>query len=609
VSKFQQRVFGKYTLLEHIAVGGMAEIFKAKTLGYGGFEKVLAIKRLHPQYSDDHNFVKMLVDEAKIAVLLQHSNIVQILDLGRIGRHYYIAMEFVEGRDLFQVLRLLHQNDWQMPIQAAAYVISNISQGLYFAHTQTHPATGKPLNVVHRDVSPQNVLLSWAGEVKLADFGIVKADQRSTVTEAGVIKGKFYYMSPEQARGTDVDARSDVFSAGIVLFEALTSRPLYDDAESETLLEQVQNGPSRRPSDIRKDIPQELEDICMKALQVKPADRYQDALELSRALANFLMTQGAAYTSADFGNYLVELYREPTNDDLLDQAHTDEVPIEDTVEDTDAAAILHLTSDDSSLVIGTPPANVSFDGRDTDLHASKSGISAGRPKQDPPQIDDAHRSVAGEVSMLNMEKTAAISIHDLKMAAVQIKTTQPEKKIPVVQQKSQRRPSSSPPVTPGKQHNKKLSLGEQTEMRLKMALTAVVVAIICVIIAIAYVLAAPIELPPIPRQMKSNEVATQPLPAPTSPTKNPVATPTGKTEPVKINPESGAESAQIKIVTQLPNQRYRLYLNGKLIPVEKDLIAVPAGRHTIRARLRPQGSWTADQVVEVNSGAKITVKL
>ena len=152
-------------------------------------------------------------------------------------------------------------------------------------------------------------------------------------------------------------------------------------------------------------------------------------------------------------------------------------------------------------------------------------------------------------------------------------------------------------------------MGEQTEMRLKMALTAVAVAIVCVIIAIAYVLVAPIELPPIPKQMKSNVVANKLVAPPTSPTKEPPTAPTRKTESVKNTPKSGAESAHIKIVTQLPNQRYRLYLNGKLIPVKKDLIAVPAGRHTIRAKLRPQGSWTADQVVEVNSGAKITVKL
>ena len=315
MSQYQSRVFGQYTLIEKIASGGMAEIWLATTRGFGGFEKSLVIKRLHPHYSDDHQFVKMLVDEAKITVQLQHSNIVQIFDLGRVGGQYYIAMEYVKGHDLFAVLRELHQTDLQMPVEAAAYIAAQSCHGLHYAHCMRDAQTGQPLEIVHRDISPQNILLSWAGEVKIADFGIVKAAQRSTHTEAGIIKGKFYYMSPEQSLGIDIDWRSDIFSAGIVLFETLTASPMYDDTTSTTLMEKVQRGTTKRPSEYRDDIPPELERICIKALETDRHQRYQSALEMGRDLSNFLVTRDRSFTKVDLGEFLQSLFSEGTATD------------------------------------------------------------------------------------------------------------------------------------------------------------------------------------------------------------------------------------------------------------------------------------------------------
>ena len=167
----QEKTFGKYTLLQRIATGGMAEVFRVRTSGVGGFEKTLAIKRLHTQLSQDKNFIQMLVDEAKITVLLQHPGIVQILDFGEIDGQYFIAMEFVDGPDLYQVLHALHQTGRQLSTQAVCFIISEICHGLHYAHCQIDPAGGTPLGIIHRDVSPQNILLSWAGAVKIADFG------------------------------------------------------------------------------------------------------------------------------------------------------------------------------------------------------------------------------------------------------------------------------------------------------------------------------------------------------------------------------------------------------------------------------------------------------
>ncbi len=289
--------FGQYTLLRRIAVGGMAEVYVAKTGGVAGFEKLVALKVIHPRFSEDEHFTQMLVEEAKIAVLLTHVNIAQTFDLGMIEDTYYIAMELIEGADAYRVMRRCAELKKAIPIDVATFVVAEMCSGLDYAHRKRDPNTGTALNIVHRDISPQNVLISGAGEVKIVDFGIAKAASRSSQTEVGVIKGKYYYMSPEQAWGDPMDHRSDVFSTGVVLYELLTGRMLYQDADVPTLLDKVRKAEIPRPETRRPSIPRPLSDIVMKALHKRPEDRWSSASEMGQALHQFLYSVSPTFSA------------------------------------------------------------------------------------------------------------------------------------------------------------------------------------------------------------------------------------------------------------------------------------------------------------------------
>ncbi len=290
--------FGPYTLLRRLAVGGMAEVYVAKTDGLGGFEKQVALKVIHPRFSEDEHFIQMLVEEAKISVLLTHVNIGQTLNLGVVDGIYYIAMEFIEGADAYRVMRRCAELKKAIPIDVAAFIAAETCNGLDFAHRKRDPETGLPLQIIHRDVSPQNILISFNGEVKIVDFGIAKAASRSTQTEVGVIKGKYYYMSPEQAWGDPMTLTSDVFSTGVVLYELLTGRMLYADADVPTLLDKVRKAEIPRPETRRPSIPRELSDIVMKALAKNSEDRFASAAEMGEALLAFLYSVSPTFTSA-----------------------------------------------------------------------------------------------------------------------------------------------------------------------------------------------------------------------------------------------------------------------------------------------------------------------
>ena len=303
------RDLGTYTLLKRLAVGGMAEVYVAKTKGIGGFEKHVAVKVIHPRYSEDEHFVQMLVEEAKISVLLTHVNIAQTFDLGRHGEQYYIVMEYIEGADAYRVMRKSAEQKRAMPIDVVTYAVAEMCNGLDYAHRK-RATDGSPLNIVHRDISPQNVLVSFSGEVKLVDFGIAKAASRSEQTEAGVIKGKYYYMSPEQAWGDPMDHRSDIFSTGVVLYELLTGRMLYTDDNIVVLLDKVRKADIAPPEKRRPSIPKELSDIVMKALSKSPDDRYQSAQELAQALSNFLYNANPTFSAARLGELMGQLFPE-----------------------------------------------------------------------------------------------------------------------------------------------------------------------------------------------------------------------------------------------------------------------------------------------------------
>ncbi len=275
--------FGKYSLIRKIGTGGMAEVFLARTVVAQGLNKTLVIKKIHTAYARSRQFVTMFVDEAKIALGLNHPNIIQVFDFGAVADTYFLAMEYVEGMDLLRLLQEAAKARQRLPYGISAYIVQQLAKGLDYAHRKTDEF-GQPLGIVHRDISPQNVLLSWDGGVKIVDFGIARA--RDVHEEQGVIKGKFAYMSPEQARGEPVDCRSDVFAAGIVLFELVCARPLFHGKGKEAL-EMVKSGAIPRPKDFAPELPDSLERVILKALAFHRSDRYQTARDLQHDLGRF----------------------------------------------------------------------------------------------------------------------------------------------------------------------------------------------------------------------------------------------------------------------------------------------------------------------------------
>ncbi len=295
--------FGKYYLLERINVGGMAEVFKAKAFGVEGFERLLAVKRILPNIAEDEEFITMFIDEAKIAVQLNHANIAQIFDLGKVDDSYFIALEFIHGKDLRGIFDRCRASGENMPIAQACFVIMKVCEGLDYAHNK-RDASGRELGLVHRDVSPQNVLISYEGEVKLIDFGIAKAAGKASKTQAGILKGKFGYMSPEQVRGLPLNRGSDIFSVGIVLYELLTGERLFIGESDFSTLEKVRNVEILPPSTYNRKIPEELERIVLKTLAKDPEDRYQHAIDLHDELQAFMYTAGEFYSRKDLAAWM-----------------------------------------------------------------------------------------------------------------------------------------------------------------------------------------------------------------------------------------------------------------------------------------------------------------
>ena len=278
--------FGKYFLTERVAVGGMAEIFRAKLLE-GDTKQPIVVKQILPQYARNAEFIKMFVDEAKIAVSLNHRNIVAVYELGRVAQVYYMAMEFVQGRNLAEILEEGAQRRMLIPVTDAVFIAAEICKGLDYAHRKPD-ASGESLGVVHRDVSPPNIMISFGGEVKLTDFGIAKARHKLAMTQVGVIKGTYGYMSPEQVAGQPVGRHTDIFSCGILLHEMLTGQRLFADSSDLAALERVRSAQAAPPSTVNPRVPKELDTIVLKALALSSADRYQYANEFQMDLLGYL---------------------------------------------------------------------------------------------------------------------------------------------------------------------------------------------------------------------------------------------------------------------------------------------------------------------------------
>jgi len=313
-SSWRDDRFGPYQLIDRVAIGGMAEVFKAKRTGVEGFEKIVAVKRILPHLSENKEFLDMFVDEAKMVAGLAHPNIAQIFDLGRIEKSYYIAMEFVHGRDLRTIMRRAREKGLRMPLDLSLRVVSQVCAALEYAHRKKDES-GRPMQIVHRDVSPQNILISFEGDVKLVDFGIAKAATKASNTDRGALRGKLLYMSPEQAWGRPIDRRSDVFSLGIVLYEMLTeTKPFVGAGTEVSILELVRQCVITPAREINPRVPEPLDRVIMKALAREPDERYQDAGQMQRGLERFLRERPPV-SARDLARFLELLFDRAERED------------------------------------------------------------------------------------------------------------------------------------------------------------------------------------------------------------------------------------------------------------------------------------------------------
>lgn len=304
--------FGKYTLIRRLAKGGMAELFLALQKSVAGFEKLLVIKRILPSMNQDRAFIEMLLHEARIAATLSHPNIVQIFDVGQAEGQYFIAMEHVHGEDLRSIVRQMKKEGvLEFPLEHALAIVSGVCAGLAYAHDKRDLA-GTHLGIVHRDISPQNIVVTFTGDVKIVDFGIAKSDTRGEgeQTRSGKLKGKVPYMSPEQARGESIDARSDLFATGTLLFELTTGKRLFKGQSEYETLKLICEREYPRPSEIRPGYPIELERIVMRALAKSRDDRYQSASEMQADLEAFVRRQQVAVSSLALNRFMRTLFEE-----------------------------------------------------------------------------------------------------------------------------------------------------------------------------------------------------------------------------------------------------------------------------------------------------------
>lgn len=320
--------FGKYQIINKIATGGMAEVFRAKITGEMGFEKLLVLKKVLPHLASEDKWIMHFIDEAKLAALLQHENIIHIYDFGKTDDSWFLAMEYLSGKDLKDVLIKSITETKKLSLENSLHIISKICNGLDYAHNlKSH--SGKPLNIIHRDISPQNIFVTFDGKIKIIDFGIARAAERSVQTQTGMIKGKLAYMSPEQASGKAIDHRSDIFAVGILLYELLTEKRMYKGEVSQILLKVVQA--EYEPADnLIEDCPPELFKILEKALAKNPDDRYQSAGEMQTDIENFMYKFNFRSGSRKLADYMLTLFQDDYKNERyktiegMDTASTDD---------------------------------------------------------------------------------------------------------------------------------------------------------------------------------------------------------------------------------------------------------------------------------------------
>ena len=307
MTDFEPLKFGKYQLLDKIAAGGMAELYRAKVTGDYGFEKQVAIKKILPHLSDEGNLVKAFIDEAKLAALLQHENIVQIYDFGNMNGEYFIAMEYLFGKDLRKLTYKAKEKGVPFDLANTLYVISRVCAGLDYSHN-LKDLKGKPLNIIHRDINPQNIFITYEGQVKIIDFGIAKAASHNSTTHEGLIKGKLAYMSPEQANGQTIDHRSDIFSTGIILYELLAAQRMFQ-GETMHIYTQVRDAVYEPLESLRPDLPADLHQVVQQALAKEPDERYQSGGEMLADLEECIYQLSFRPNARKFADCVKDLFK------------------------------------------------------------------------------------------------------------------------------------------------------------------------------------------------------------------------------------------------------------------------------------------------------------
>jgi serine/threonine-protein kinase len=319
---------GTYRVVRKIATGGMAEVFLARMVGAEGFEKPVAVKRILPSMAQDSRFIDLFLREARVTVALQHANVVQVLDLGSSQKQYYMVMEFVDGENLRTLLKMARQRKVSLGIREVCFIVQQIAEGLAYAHARTDPS-GAPLNIIHRDINPSNVMISSTGEVKLADFGIAKVADDHPETQTGVLKGKVNYLSPEQVLGRVVDQRSDIFLLGLLLYELLAGRQLFEGTAYLQVVQQIGAFDERDLPPI-PGVPAPLWTVLLKALAASPASRIHTASELSDALQGFLFEHRLRVGTSDIAQLFSRLFPERPSalEDLKSGKHLGEIKLE-----------------------------------------------------------------------------------------------------------------------------------------------------------------------------------------------------------------------------------------------------------------------------------------
>jgi serine/threonine protein kinase len=299
----------RYRPLFKLDSGGMAEVYVAEAESVAGFRKKVAIKRILPSLLKEERFVRMFLDEARLSLGLNHANIVSVFDIGKTANAYFIVMEYVEGTNLKFILQYLARRRMALPVHLAIWIVNEVLKGLDYAHELRDPETGKPFGIVHRDISPPNILVSWNGEVKLTDFGLAKASTQLESTDPGVVKGKFAYLAPEAANGLEVDHRADIFAVGILAFEMLTGQRLFLGETDYATVENVRKAQVPPLRELNPEVPAELEKIIRKALAKSVDTRYQHASDFADDLLGFLFSRSLKVSGRDLRDLLDDLRR------------------------------------------------------------------------------------------------------------------------------------------------------------------------------------------------------------------------------------------------------------------------------------------------------------